>query len=56
MSRPYSVRNTLVFGVISTLLIVFFASMYPVWYNFLCVLTIIPVSLVPGYLLSRQTV
>ena len=56
MSRPHSVFNTLVFGVISTLLIVFFASMYPFWYNVLCVLTIIPVSLIPGYLLSRQTV
>jgi hypothetical protein len=56
MSRPHSVLNTLVFGVISTLLIVFFASMYPLWYNVLCVLTIIPISLVPGYLLARQPV
>ena len=56
MSRPNSVLNTLVFGIISTLLIVFFASMYPLWYNALCVLTIIPVSLLPGYLLARQTV
>jgi hypothetical protein len=56
MSRPNSVLNTLLFGVISTLFIVFFASMYPLWYNVLCVLTIIPVSLVPGYLLARQTV
>jgi Na+/H+-translocating membrane pyrophosphatase len=56
MSRPNSVLNTLVFGIISTLLIVFFASMYPLWYNILCVLTIIPVSLLPGYLLARQTV
>ena len=56
MSRPYSVLNTLVFGVISTLFIVFFASTYPTWYNVLCLLTIIPVSLVPGYLLARQTV
>jgi Na+/H+-translocating membrane pyrophosphatase len=56
ISRPNSVLNTLVFGIISTLLIVFFASTYPVWYNILCVLTIIPVSLVPGYLLARQTV
>jgi hypothetical protein len=56
MSRPNSVLNTLLFGVISTLLIVFFASMYPLWYNVLCVLTIIPVSLIPGYLLARQTV
>jgi hypothetical protein len=56
MSRPHSVLNTFLFGTISTLLIVFFASMYPVWYNVLCVLTIIPVSLVPGYLLARKTV
>jgi Na+/H+-translocating membrane pyrophosphatase len=32
MSRPNSVLNTLVFGIISTLLIVFFASTYPFWY------------------------
>lgn len=56
MSRPYSMLNTLIFGVISTLLIVFFGSMYPVWYNVLSILTVIPVSLVPGYLLARQTV
>ena len=56
MSRPHSVLNTFVFGIISTLLIVFFASMYPLWYNVLCVLTIIPVSLVPGYFLARKTV
>ncbi len=55
MSRPDSVLNTLVFGIISTLFIVFFASMYPLWYNVLCVLTIIPVSLVPGYSLARKT-
>lgn len=55
MSRPHSVLNTFVFGLISTLLIVFFASMYPLWYNLLCMLTIIPVSLVPGYLLARKT-
>jgi hypothetical protein len=56
MSRPHSVLNAFVFGIISTLLIVFFASMYPLWYNVLCVVTIIPVSLVPGYLLARKTV
>jgi hypothetical protein len=56
MSRPHAVLNTLVFGIVSTLPIVFFASTYPLWYNVLCVLTIIPVSLIPGYLLSRQTV
>jgi hypothetical protein len=56
MSRPHSVLNTFVFGIISTLLIVFFASMYPLWYNVLCVVTIIPISLVPGYLLARKTV
>jgi hypothetical protein len=56
MSRPRSVLNTFVFGIISTLLIVFFASMYPLWYNVLCVVTIIPVSLVPGYFLARNTV
>jgi hypothetical protein len=56
MSRPHSVLNTFVFGIISTLLIVFFASTYPLWYNVLCVITIIPVSLVPGYLLARKTV
>jgi hypothetical protein len=56
MSRPDSLLNTLVFGIISTVLIVFFASMYPLWYNALCVLTIIPVSLVPGYLLARKTI
>ena len=56
MSRPHSVLNTFVFGIISTLLIVFFAAMYPLWYNVLCVITIIPVSLVPAYLLARKTV
>jgi hypothetical protein len=57
MSRPHPVLNTLVFGIISTLLIVFFdLSAYPVWYVVLCVLTIIPVSLIPGYLLARRTV
>jgi hypothetical protein len=57
MSRPHSVLNTIVFGIISTLLIVFFdPSAYPVWYIVLCVLTIMPVSLVPGYLLARRTV
>jgi hypothetical protein len=56
MSRPHSVLNTFVFGVISTLLVVFFATMYPLWYNVLCVLTIVPVSLVPGYLLAHKTV
>jgi|ERR1051326_106521 hypothetical protein len=54
MSRPYSTINTLLFGTISTVLIVFFASMYPLWYNILCVLTIIPLSLIPGYLVSRK--
>ena len=56
MSLPNSVLNALIFGIISTLLIIFFASMYPVWYNVLSVLTIIPVSLVPGYLLARKTI
>jgi hypothetical protein len=56
MSRPDSVLNMLVFGIISTLFIVFFASMYPLWYNVLCMLTIIPVSLVPAYLLARKTI
>ena len=56
MSRPHSVLNAFVFGIISTLLIAFFASMYPLWYNVLCVVTIIPVSLVPGYLLARKTI
>src|SRR5438105_12814678 len=42
MSRPDSVLNALVFGIISTLFVVFLASMYPLWYNVLCVLTIIP--------------
>jgi len=54
MSRPDSVINALLFGVISTLLIVFYAPMYPLWYSILCVLTIVPLSLVPGYLLSRK--
>jgi hypothetical protein len=56
MSRPNSVLNTLIFGGISTLFIVFFASMYPLWYNALCVLTIIPFSLVPGYSMARKTI
>ena len=56
MSRPNSVLNALVFGIVSTLFIVFFASMYPLWYNLLCVLTIIPISLVPGYSLARKTI
>jgi len=55
MSRPHSMLNTFLFGFISTLLIVLFASMSPLWYNVLCALTIIPVSLVPGYLLARKT-
>jgi hypothetical protein len=54
MSRPHSVLNTLIFGVSSTLFIVFFASMYPLWYNALCVLTIIPFSLLPGYSIARN--
>jgi hypothetical protein len=56
MSRTNSVLNTLIFGVVSTLFIVFFASMYPLWYNALCALTIIPVSLVPGYSIARKTI
>jgi hypothetical protein len=56
MSRPHSVLNTLLFGIVSTFLIVFFASMYPLWYDALCVITIIPLSLLPGYLLARKTV
>lgn len=56
MSRPNSVLNTLIFGILSTLLIVFFASMYPPWYNLLCVLTITPVSLVPAYSIARKTI
>jgi hypothetical protein len=56
MSRPHSVANTLVFGIVSTLLGVFFAWMNPLWYNVLCFATIIPVSLLPGYLLTRKTV
>lgn len=55
MSRPYSLLNALVFGVFSTLLGVCFASIYPLWYNVLCVLTIIPVALVPGYLLAKNS-
>ena len=56
MSRPNCVLNALIFGIISTLFIVFFASMYPLWYDVLCVLTIVPVSLVPGYFMTRKTI
>ena len=56
MSRPHSVLNTLVFGIISTLLGLFFVSTYPLWYTILCVLTIIPISLAPGYLLADEKV
>ena len=56
MSRPDSVLNALVFGIISTLFVVFLASMYPLWYNVLCVLTIIQVSLVPGYSIECKTI
>jgi len=53
MSRPHSVLNTLLFGIISTLFIVFFGP-NPHWYNVLGALAIIPVSLAPAYLLARQ--
>jgi hypothetical protein len=53
MSRPHSVLNTLLFGIISTLLIVSFGP-NPHWYNVLGALAIIPVSLVPGYLLAGR--
>ena len=49
MSRPNSVLNALIFGIISTIFVLVFASMYPLWYDLLCVLTIIPISLVAGY-------
>jgi hypothetical protein len=53
MSRPHSVLNTLLFGIVSTLLIVSFGPNLH-WYNVLGAFAIIPVSLLPGYLLARQ--
>lgn len=54
MSKPNSVLNTFVLGVISSLAGFFFLSMNPVWYTVLCFVTVLPVSLVPGYLVQRR--
>ena len=54
LSRPYSLLNTFLFGLFTTLLGLLFISMIPLWYTALCVLTIIPVSLIPGYMFSPK--
>jgi hypothetical protein len=56
LSRPNSVLNTFLFGLIGTLAGFLFISINPLWYTILCELTILPVSLIPGYLLQRKTV
>jgi hypothetical protein len=45
LSKPYS-----------TLPAFFFMSLYPLWYTALCATTILPVSLLPGCLLSPKQV
>jgi len=56
LSKPNCILNTAVFGIISTLPCFFFPSSYPFWYQLLCVLTILPVSLVAGYSVATRSV
>jgi hypothetical protein len=56
LSRPNSVFNAFIFGLIGTLAGFLFISINPLWYTILCELTILPVSLIPGYLLQRKAV
>ena len=54
LSQPHSLFNTVLFGLITTLAGLLFVSMLPAWYTALCMLTIIPVSLIPGYMFSPK--
>ncbi len=54
LSRPYSLLNSFLYGLVSTLFGLLFIFALPIWYSVLCVLTVIPVSLIPGYLLSPK--
>ena len=56
LSRPNSLLNTFVFGLVLTIGGLLFASINPLWYTILCELTMLPVSLIPGCLLQRRTV
>ena len=56
LSRPHSLLNTLVFGLVCTVTGFLFITINPLWYTVLCELTMLPVSLIPGYVLQRKTV
>jgi Na+/H+-translocating membrane pyrophosphatase len=56
LSKPDCVLNTFLFGLISTLGAFLFISINPLWYTVLCVLTLLPVSLIPGYLLQAKAI
>ncbi len=56
LSKPDCILNTFLFGLICTLGAFLFTSINPLWYTVLCVLTMLPVSLIPGYLLQPKTV
>jgi hypothetical protein len=56
VARPNSLLNTFVFGLICTFAGFLFISINPLWYTILCELTMLPVSLIPGYLLQSKTV
>jgi len=56
LSRPHSLLNTLIFGLVCTVTGFLFVTINPLWYTILCELTMLPVSLVPGYVVQRGTV
>jgi hypothetical protein len=54
LSKPYSIFNALLFGIVSTLPVLLLPSTLPRWYTLLGVLTILPISLAAGYVVARQ--
>jgi hypothetical protein len=55
-STPYSVLNTMVFGILSTIPSFLFIFWYPLWFTVLCVITIFPASVAVGYAVAARMV
>ena len=54
LAKPYSIFNTVLFGLLSTLVALLIPSSVPRWYTLLGVLTILPISVAAGYAVAHQ--
>ena len=51
---PY--KNSIVIGVIGILFGLFFINAYPMWFNILAFLTVVPAAMLGGYFIARKNV